>query len=72
MWIMDISSYWEKKRQAIACFESQFITGRNQDPSFIDRLEEEAGYWGRLIGTRFGEPYTCREPLGLSGFSEVV
>lgn len=72
MWVLDISNHWKKKREAIECYESQFITGRDSNPSFVDRLEEEAGYWGRLIGTRFGEPYTCREPLGLSGFGEVI
>lgn len=73
MWIMDISQHWEKKRAAIACFQSQFVTGRpTTKPDFIDRLEEEAGYWGKLIGVRFGEPYTSREPLGLTGFKQVV
>ncbi|MBL8892017.1 MAG: bacillithiol biosynthesis deacetylase BshB1 [Planctomycetaceae bacterium] len=72
MWILDISQHWAKKRAAIECFHSQFIANRSERPSFADRLEEEAGYWGRLIGARYGEPYTCREPLGLRGFSEVM
>lgn len=72
MWIMDISQVWEQKRRAIEAYESQFITGRpTGDDSFIDRLEEEAGYWGKLIGARYGEPLTSREPLGLKGFSQV-
>jgi len=72
MWIMDISDVWDQKRKSIEAYESQFITGREEvQPGFIDRLEEEAGYWGKLIGARFGEPMTCREPLGLKGFGEV-
>jgi bacillithiol biosynthesis deacetylase BshB1 len=71
MWILDISGHWAEKRRAIECFASQFVVGRDADPPFVTRLEEEAGYWGRLIGARYGEPYTCREPLGLSGFAEV-
>ncbi len=70
-WIMDITSQWPTKRAAIECYHSQFIQGRST-PNLIDRLEEEAGYWGKLIGTRYGEPYTCREPLGLRGFQQVV
>jgi len=73
MWIMDISPYWEKKRESIECYQSQFVVGRPlEKPTFADRLEEEAGYWGKLIGVRFGEPYTCREPLGLNSFENVI
>ncbi len=72
MWILDISREWAKKRAAIECYHSQFIANRPDRPSLIDRLEEEAGYWGRLIGVRYGEPYTCREPLGLQGFAQVI
>lgn len=72
MWITDITPFWEKKRAAIECYHSQFLANRPDRPNVIDRLEEEAGYWGKLIGTRYGEPYTCREPLGLSSFLHVV
>ncbi len=71
-WIVDISQEWAQKRAAIECFHSQFIEGRAANPSLIDRLEEEAGHWGRLIGVRYGEPYATREPLGLSRFGGIV
>jgi len=71
--ILDISAQLEEKLAAIACYRSQFITGRPAEPpSFIDRLRDEASYWGRLIGTRYGEPFASREPLGLSSLASLI
>ena len=71
--VLDISEQWEQKKEAIACYTSQFITGRELvNPSFIEQLEIEAAYWGKTIGVRYGEPFTSREPIGLSGFAELV
>ncbi len=71
--VLDISSYWEQKRAAIECFQSQFVTGRpTEPPTFIDRLRDQAAYWGWSINRSYGEPFFTREPLGLSGFGEVL
>ena len=65
--VLDISAEWPRKRASIECYQSQFLTGRPAErPNFIDRLEEQAGYWGSLINARYGEPYASREPLGLT------
>ncbi len=71
--VLDISPYWDQKRAAIECFESQFVTGRpTEPPTFVDRLRDQAAYWGWSIGANFGEPFFIREPLGLSGFADVI
>lgn len=71
--VLDISPHWEQKRAAIACYQSQFVTGRDAGPpSFLDRLEVEAAYWGQAIGTRYGEPFTAREPIGLRSMQYLV
>lgn len=71
--VLDISDVWEKKLASIKAYESQFITGRSTEPfSFVEKLRDEASYWGKTIGTAYGEPVTTREPLGLGGFSELV
>jgi len=71
--VLDISDVWDQKLAAIRCYESQFITGRpTAPPTFLDQLRDEAAFWGKTIGARFGEPYACREPIGLSGLSELV
>ncbi len=71
--VLDISNVWEKKLEAIACYQSQFVTGREtMSPSFLEQLETEAAYWGKSIGVRYGEPFTSREPIGMKGFTELV
>jgi bacillithiol biosynthesis deacetylase BshB1 len=64
--VLDISDVWEQKLAAIRCYESQFVTGRSSSPpTFLDRIRDEAAFWGKTIGTAFGEPYASREPIGL-------
>ncbi len=71
--VLDISAYWEKKLAAIACYRSQFIVGRpTESPTMLERLRDEAAYWGKMIGVRYGEPFTSREPLGLRGLNDLV
>ncbi|MCO6045891.1 bacillithiol biosynthesis deacetylase BshB1 [Aeoliella sp. ICT_H6.2] len=68
--ILDISDQWESKLASIRAYESQFITGR--DGSFMEKLRDEASYWGKTIGVEYGEPFHCREPIGLETFSGLV
>jgi bacillithiol biosynthesis deacetylase BshB1 len=64
--VLDISEYWDRKWAAIECYQSQFVTGRpTTPPTFLDKLRDEAAYWGHAIGASYGEPYATREPLGL-------
>ncbi len=71
--VLDISSQWSQKLASIKCYESQFITGRPTEPrSFLDNLHHEAAYWGKTIGVQYGEPFTCREPLGLTSMMGLV
>lgn len=71
--VLDISFQWEKKAAAIASFQSQFVTGRpSNPPTFLDSLRDEAAYWGKTIGTKYGEPFTSREPLGLRTMAGLV
>jgi bacillithiol biosynthesis deacetylase BshB1 len=71
--VLDISDFWETKEASIRAYESQFITGRpTATPTFLDQLRDEASYWGKTIGVRFGEPFTCREPIGMRSMAELV
>ncbi|MFC1757179.1 bacillithiol biosynthesis deacetylase BshB1 [Planctomycetota bacterium] len=70
--ILDISDHWDKKRAAIEAYDSQFIQGRDLDPPFVERLREEAAYWGKSIGTRYGEPFTSREPIGMRSMQSLI
>lgn len=71
--VLDISREWPRKRAAIEAFQSQFVVGRSTEPpTFLDRLQDEASYWGKTIGVRYGEPYASREPLGLRTLAGLV
>ncbi len=71
--VLDISAYWRQKRAAIECYQSQFITGRDlTPPTFVDRLEEQAAYWGWSINARYGEPFATREALGLRSLRDLL
>ncbi len=65
--IVDISPFLKRKMEAIRCYHSQFIEGRSQDePGLLERLEHVASVMGWMIGKKYGEPFTCREPIGLT------
>jgi bacillithiol biosynthesis deacetylase BshB1 len=71
--ILDISPFWDRKLASIRCYASQFIEGRPTDPpTFVDQLRDEAAYWGKCIGTKYGEPFHCREPIGMSTMAGLV
>lgn len=71
--ILDITPHIDMKMQAIACYRSQFITGRpTTPPTFIDDLRDRARHWGWTIGTGYGEPFVCREEVGLRGLRDLV
>lgn len=68
--LIDISDYWPRKQQALECYQSQFVTGRDtSDGTIADRLREQAAAWGWAAGTRYAEPFASREPVTLQGLS---
>jgi bacillithiol biosynthesis deacetylase BshB1 len=71
--VTDITTYLEMKMQAIACYRSQFVDGRpTQPPTLLDEMRDRARYWGWSIGTHYGEPFLCREEIGLRGLDDLI
>jgi bacillithiol biosynthesis deacetylase BshB1 len=71
--VLDISKYWDRKLAAIACYHSQFIAGRPTDPpTILDRLRDQAAYWGWSIGAQYGEPFHARETVGLKSLRDLM
>jgi bacillithiol biosynthesis deacetylase BshB1 len=71
--VLNVSAHLETKMQALACYRSQFIEGRpTAPPTFLDELRDRARYWGWAIGTRYGEPFVCREQVGLRGLRDLL
>lgn len=71
--VLDVSAQLERKMEAIACYRSQFIEGRpTTPPTLLDDLRDRARYWGWAIGTRYGEPFVCREEVGLRSLRDLT
>jgi N-acetylglucosamine malate deacetylase 1 len=71
--VLDISPYWQRKQASIECYQSQFITGRPAGkPMIIDRLRDQAAYWGWSIGVEYGEPFASREAVGLLTLKNLI
>lgn len=70
--VVDITPYWEQKRAIVECYHSQFIAGRPQTPpTIIDRIRDQAAYWGWTIGASYGEAFASREPIGLRSLGHL-
>jgi bacillithiol biosynthesis deacetylase BshB1 len=68
--VVDITSVYEIRRQAILCHASQFHKEgtdepptRISHPDFLDAIEGTVRNYGRLIGAAYGEAYTCSLPV---------
>ena len=68
--VLDISDVWPMKLKSVQAYESQF--NNDLKSGFFERIETEARFWGASIGVTYGEPFTCREPIGLSGLQNLI
>jgi bacillithiol biosynthesis deacetylase BshB1 len=69
--VLDISPHVETKIRAVQCFQSQF-RARRDGPTVEDDLRARARYWGWTIGAAYGEPFVCREAIGLKGLGSLL
>ena len=71
--VMDVSPHIETKMRALSCYQSQLIQGRpTAPPTLLDDVRDRARYWGWSIGAPYGEPFVCREEIGLRGLGDLV
>lgn len=79
--IVDVSSSWEVKLEALAAYGSQLYQGDDSDegprtkvasPEFRQAVEGRARHFGLMIGTAFGEPFWSRLPLAVSNPLDVL
>lgn len=77
--VVDISSAWDKKWEAIQAYKSQFFDPNSQEPAtylssegFSKFLEARAREFGHLIGVEFGEGFTRERTLGVRDVTELL
>ncbi len=69
--VFDISGYIDRKLDAVGAYTSQFGPERGNE-GFLDDLRTWNRYFGDLIGRESGEPFACREEIGLRGLDQFV
>lgn len=71
--VFDISDVIEEKLAAVRCYESQFLTGRQQEfPTPLDDIRDRARYWGWSISRKFGEPFASRESIRIGSLQSMI
>ena len=70
--VLDVTAYHDRKIEALKCYPSQFIAGRSTTcPTNFDDLTARARYFGWLIGAVYGEPFLCREEIGVRDLQQL-
>jgi len=71
--VVDVSAFYERKREALACYRSQFQNGvpgavatRLTSPLFAQLVESRDAQFGARAGVRWAEGFLMREPLRLA------
>ena len=71
--VIDVSSVYERKREALDCYRSQFAAGgvgatptRLTAPTFRQLIESRDAQFGALAGVAFAEGIVVREPIARS------
>lgn len=71
--VLDVTPYHERKLDALRCYHSQFVAGRPAtSPTIFDDITARARYFGWTIGTQFGEPFLCREEVGIPDLQQLL
>ena len=67
--VVDISSQYERRMDALFCYESQYGDTPDavhlfpQQQEIRDRLSAIARFYGNLIGVKYGEPFVVKETM---------
>ncbi|HKC68205.1 MAG TPA: bacillithiol biosynthesis deacetylase BshB1 [Bacteroidia bacterium] len=77
--VVDVTDYADKKREAIMAFSSQFYDPNSKEPQtpisspeFLEALNAKMSLWGRAIGTRYAEGFTVGRYPGVNNLFDLV
>ena len=69
--VVDISAQFERRMEALLCYESQYgdqAHGSDLFPARAEvreRLETVARFYGQKIGVKYGEPFVVKETMAV-------
>lgn len=76
--IVDVTAYWARREEALACFRSQFFDPNSKEPlspisvpEFLPMLKGRAMGLGRSIGTTYAEGFVCERPPGVGDLTAL-
>ena len=69
--LLDITGFESKKRDAIIAYHSQFVAPES-NRRVVEWIDAANIYFGSRIGTNAAEPFFTREPIGLSAVTALV
>ena len=74
--VVDVSTVWARKMEALAEYRSQLYQGEDAErdepptkvssPEYRRAVEGRAQHYGLMIGAAYGEPFWSRRPLAVS------
>jgi LmbE family N-acetylglucosaminyl deacetylase len=77
--VVDVSAQYQRKREALDCYRSQFaaadpgaVPTRLTAPTFRQLIESRDAQFGALAGVAFAEGLVVREPVERSGLLKHV
>ena len=65
---LDVTAHWQKKIDAVNCYQSQFYAGRSgaESGAAVKYVTHIGEYFGGTINRAYAEPFYTTEMLGLS------
>ena len=71
---VDITPFWQKKIDAVNCYQSQFYTGRSgaDHGAVVNYVTTIGQYFGGTIGRAYAEPFYTIEMPGLTTLDGLV
>ena len=72
--IMNVSSVWQRRMEAVRAYGSQFLSADREPetalsrPNFLRSLEGRAMGFGWMIQAAYGEPFLSATPVAATGF----
>ena len=77
--VVDVTSFFEKKMEAIQAFKSQFYNPDSNEPAspisvenFLDVVKGRMSVWGRTAGFEYAEGFTVERTIGIDNIFNIL